>query len=618
MNQNPASLPDDELDDNSFLASTEARKQRLFDAAIWLALLVAILVVYGQVRGFEFQNYDTGSYVYQNPNVMSGFSIANLRWAFTSPVVGNWVPITMLSHILDAQLFGAQNGMHHLANVLYHVLACILVFASLKRATGARGPSVFVTFVFALHPLHVESVAWVAERKDVLSALFWFLALYLYVRYAERPSAARYLAMAAAFALGLMAKPMVVTFPFVLLLFDLWPLRRFPCPTPEALKLVWEKVPLVALTVADAVITYFVQGSAGALVTIPLPIRIENALASYWIYFRQMFWPTRLAVFYPYPNSFSPVTLTAGAVIAFVITVLAIAMWRKKPYVTAGWLWFIGTLIPVIGLVQVGKQGHADRYMYIPMVGLLIALAWAAEQWYTKLPAIRLWLELAGTAVCLACLLTSRIDTAYWQNSGTLFQRAVDVTESNVVAEEHLALYEYERLNLPAAIVHYQAALAIDPTDAAAEAQIGSSLVSLEGCSTALPHLEAAVRLDPRLSAPFANLGRCLRQQMDYEGAVRNFEAAVRATPDFAEVREDLALTFLKIPGRTPDAIREFEAAVRLRPQNARLHGELGMSLESVGRRDEAIQHLEAAMDLEPLGSAEVSSTLNKLRAGRH
>ena len=609
---------DDQLDATAALAATEAWKQKLFDTLVWLALFVSIFIVYIQVERFEFENFDTESYVYQNPHVMSGLSMANLKWAFTSQVVGNWMPITMLSHTLDAQLFGTQSGMHHLANVLYHTLASILLFASLKRATGARGPSAFVAFVFALHPLHVESVVWVAERKDVLSALFWFLALYLYVLYAERPSAARYLAMAMAFTLGLMCKPMLVTFPFVLLLFDLWPLRRFNGARPDTLKLIWEKLPLVALAAADSVVTYFVQGSTGALVAIPLVLRIENTLASYWTYFLQMFWPVRLAIFYPLPSSFSLATLSAGAAVAFGITALAIAMWRTKPYLTAGWLWFVGTLVPVIGLVQVGKQGHADHYMYIPMVGLLIALAWGAEDLYTKWPHTRLWIELAGTAACMACLVAARIDTTYWQNSGTLFQRAIDVTGPNVTAEEHLALYEYERLNLPAAIVHYQEALAIDPTDAAAEAQIGSALVSLEGCAAAMPHLEAAIRLNPKLSAAYGNLGRCLRQQMDYAGAVRTFEAAIRVSPDFAELREDLALTLSKIPDRMSEAIDQFDTALRSQPQNARLHGEFGMLLASLGRRDEAIPHLEMVVDLEPLAYPEILSTLNKLRAEQH
>src|SRR5712692_6836414 len=309
-----------------------AQRQRLFDLAICFALILSTFAVYAQVGDFDFVSYDVGVYVYENGHVQTGLTPASMKWAFTAAVSNNWMPVTLLSHILDWQLFGMQSGMHHLTNVLFAALAAVLLYAALQRSTGARGRSAFVAFVFALHPLHVESVAWVSERKDVLCAFFWFLALYCYVRYTERPSSGRYLLVAASFGLGLMSKAMLVTFPFTLVLLDIWPLRRM-----QWRKTFGEKIPLLALSAASSAVTYSIQGSTGAFMSVPLAPRIANIFISYVTYIRQMFWPTRLAFFYPYPHTILAWKAVLASLVVVGISVLAIRAWQTRPYFTVGW-----------------------------------------------------------------------------------------------------------------------------------------------------------------------------------------------------------------------------------------------------------------------------------------
>ena len=318
-------------------------------------------MVYSPVRKFEFVNYDDPQLV-NNPHQDRGITLDGLKWAFTSGEDANWFPLTRLSHMLDFQLFGEHSGLHHLVNVLLHGLATLLLFAFLHSATGALWRSAVIAFVFAIHPLHVESVAWVAERKDVLSACCWFLTLWCYVRYTERPGLARYLLVILSFCLGLMAKPMTITLPFVLLLLDVWPFKR---------RAVWEKAPLFLLSGISAIVTYLVQKQFGSVDLLhPIGLRVENALVSYVVYIVKMFWPAKLALLYPYPSSIANTQVAAALLIILGISALVLRFYRTHSYLAAGWFWYIGTLVPVIGLVQVGQQARADRYMYIPMIGL--------------------------------------------------------------------------------------------------------------------------------------------------------------------------------------------------------------------------------------------------------
>jgi tetratricopeptide (TPR) repeat protein len=414
------------------------------------------------------------------------------------------MPVTLFSHMLDCQLFHMESGMHHLDNVLLHILATLLLFAVLKRATQARWPSAFVALIFAVHPLHVESVAWVAERKDVLSACFWFLAWYGYLRYVERPSLRSYLLVAVPFALGLMAKPMLVTFPFTLFLLDFWPLKRVS---------VIEKLPLIAMSAADACVTFLVQKSTAAVQSYPLPVRIENAMISYVTYLGQMFWPARLSVLYPYQQSPELWQAIAAGIILAAVTASVICTRRSYPYLAVGWFWYLGTLVPVIGIVQVGLQSYADRYMYIPMIGLLIMLAWGARDLLRRWPAAMPALVVAAAACGTGCMSLAYLQTAYWQNSGTLFERALQVTRNNYVAEYNLANYLMNSSRGVEAIPHFEAALRIRPDYPEAQNNLGMTIGNIPGrMPEAISHFEAAVRLKPDLLQAHYNLAVALEQ----------------------------------------------------------------------------------------------------------
>lgn len=394
-------------------AKPAATRESRPDLWICAALFLATFAVYLQVGQFDFVNFDDPEYITNNYHVRQGITPEGIRWAFTSVEAANWFPLTRLSHMLDVELFGLRSGWHHLASVLIHALAALLLFAFLNRASHARWPSAFVAFLFALHPLHAESVAWVAERKDVLCAFFWFLALWAYVR-------ARHLLVVVAFCLGLMAKPMIVTLPFVLLLVNVWPLGR-----PRTWALLREKLPLFALSAGAAIATYLVQRASGAVRALdlfPLGLRIENALVTYVIYIARTIWPARLAAFYPYPAQVHPAqaplwqAALAGLLLAL-ISVLVLRSFRNRPYLAVGWLWYLGTLVPVIGLVQVGAQARADRYMYVPMVGLAIMLAWGVAEWRSKpiLAAIP-----AVACVAAALMATTWVQAGYWHQRDAL------------------------------------------------------------------------------------------------------------------------------------------------------------------------------------------------------
>jgi tetratricopeptide (TPR) repeat protein len=564
---------------------------------IYAVLLLATFAVYARVGQFDFVNFDDPDYVTGNPHVRAGITAAGAKWAFTSVEAANWFPLTWLSHMLDCQLFGLHSGWHHLTNVLIHALAALALFAFLHRATGARWRSAFVAFLFALHPLHVESVAWIAERKDVLSAFFWFLTLWAYAWYAERPGWRRYGLALAAFGLGLMSKPMLVTLPFVLLLLDIWPLRRRPP--------LWEKAPFFLLSASEAIATYLAQSGSGAVQAFPLGLRIENALVSYMAYIAKMFWPVRLAVFYPYPAAV-PVWQAALAGLAILsVSVAVVRRFRAYPYLAIGWFWFLGTLVPVIGLVQVGGQARADRYMYIPMTGLAILLAWGAADLLRRKQA----LAVAGAAACVACVPLTWAQTEHWANSQTLFQHALDVTDNNYLAHHNLGVAIAD-LRPSDAIAHYRAALQIKPDSARTHTDLGTALAKLPGgLPDAIAEYQAALRIEPNAAIPHNNLGSALAATPDgLPQAIREYEAALRIKPDYADARYNLAeahynlgVALAQMGGRTEEAISHFEAALRNKPNYAEAHNNLGVVLSSMpGREQDAIAHFEAAVTIKP------------------
>ncbi|HEY4046404.1 MAG TPA: tetratricopeptide repeat protein [Acidobacteriaceae bacterium] len=579
---------------------------------IYLALLLATFAVYAQVRHFDFVNYDDPDYTAGNLHVRQGLTAEGLRWALTSRDAANWFPVTWVSHMLDCQFFGLESAWHHLHNVLLHAQAAILLCIFLERATGIRWRSALVAFLFALHPLHVESVAWVAERKDALSAWFWFLTLWAYVRYTERPSAGRYLAVALGLCLGLMAKPMVVTLPFVLLLLDYWPLARFGQRWRQA---ILEKIPLLGLSGAAAAITYLVQEHAGAVKALPLATRLANATLSYALYILKTFWPSRLAVFYPYPRDFAFLPLLAAGLLLAVVTTGVIVLRRRLPYLLTGWGWFVVTLLPVIGLVQVGGQARADRYMYIPMVGLLIMLVWGAaeilERWRGKVLAVPL-----ASAACLACATLTWFQVGYWRNSETLSRHALEITSDNSVANHNLGNYlmaSPERLS--EAIPYLETAVRIDPDSVPAHTDLGSALAKTGRLSEAIEQFQAAIRLAPDAPIPHNNLGSALTQAGRAPEAIAEFQTALRLDPDYDEARRNMAaaqaggstethasrgIALLKA-GDSSGAIAELETAVRIDPNDADAQNNLGVALSSFPEHQrESIAHFEAAVRLRP------------------
>jgi tetratricopeptide (TPR) repeat protein len=543
------------------LSDAAAPRSSRLDQAIYAGLVLAILIVYAQVGNFEFTTYDDGLYV-EDPHVQAGLTIGSIGWAFTAVVANNWIPVTLVSHVIDGQLFHMHSGMHHLMNVVFHALATLLLFACLRRATGSRWPSAAVALLFALHPLHISSVAWVAERKDVLSALFFFLAIYAYQLYVERPSPRGYLLVAGAFSLGLMAKPMLVTFPFVLLLLDFWPLQRFQWP-----RSVWEKVPLLALFAIASGITFSVQKSTGAVLDVPFAVRLQNALISYVAYIGQMFWPAGLAVIYPYRQSIPAWQSAAALALLLAVSGLALSMWKTRRYFAMGWFWYLGMLVPVIGLVQVGLQSHADRYTYLPMVGLFVILAWGAAEILEKWPGTKQGVLVTGAIAGAAWVAVTWTQIGYWQNSETLFQHAIDVTGDNWAAQYNLG--------------HY--------------------LMDVAGrVSDAVPHFQEAVRLNPTYAEAHNNLGAGLMNTARNSEAITQFEAALRIKPDFADAQFNLGLALSKVPGRAAEAIQHYREAIRLNPEHDEAHGNLAVLLVSSGHNEEAVAHLETALRLHP------------------
>lgn len=598
---------------------------------VYLLLFFAIFTVYGQVAHFGYVNFDDPEYVSGNNHVRAGLTWAGAEWAFQSTAAANWFPLTWLSNMLVYQLFGPAAGWHHLANVLFHALASLLLFAAFHRMTGALWRSAAVAFLFALHPLHVESVAWIAERKDVLCGLFWFLTVWCYAHYVDRPSGWRYALVVLAFCGGLMSKSMIVTLPCVLLLLDIWPLRR-----PWRMALVREKLPLFALAAGVSLITYISQRHGNAvrsLSSLPVGERIGNAILTYLRYIVRTIWPSNLAVYYPYSHQWSLWELLSAGTILVGVTVLVVRLFGTRPYLAVGWFWYLGTLVPVIGLVQVGGQSSADRYTYLPTVGLTIMLSWGAADLVARYPSVRMPMIGAAVAACAACLVLTWIQIGYWANSGTLFQHAVQVTRNNYIAENNLADYyltekrnedarapvmEALRVNpyypeahinlatilrrtgqLEQSQTEYLNALGLQPENVDAHSGYGALLLQQNRFREALREFQKVVELRPDYAEGHYNLGRVLAAVGRGDQALAEFSVAVRLQPDLAEAHHSLGVA-LATQGRLNEALAEFAEESRLNPGDAGVHNYLGMLYASVGRLDEAIAQYTEALRLQP------------------
>jgi Flp pilus assembly protein TadD len=564
------------------------------------ALAVATLLVYCSAFDHPFVNYDDQAYVYQNPRVEAGLTADGVRWAFTTFACGNWHPLTWLSLQLDATLYGVQHpGGFHLTNMLLHAANAVLLFLVLGSMTGAVWRSAVVAALFALHPLHVESVAWVAERKDVLSTLFWVLTLAAYGHYVRRPGVGRYLLVVLALALGLLAKPMLVTLPCVLLLLDAWPLRRWPAVPFR--RLLLEKVPLFALAAASCAVTVVAQLGANAVkpfASVPLPARAANAVLAYVAYLGQTFWPLRLAVLYPHPGAAVPAgrVLAAGALLV-AVTALVLGPGRRRPYLAVGWLWFLGTLVPVIGLVQVGDQARADRYTYVPLIGVFLLLTWGAADlaaaWRLPRPA----LAAAVAVVLAACSALTWVQVGTWASSLTLWEHAAAVTENNAVAHLEAGKGYYEQGRLDAARQEFEAVSAIDPRLPEPHNLLGNVLRDLGRPREAVEEYRRAAALGPRAPLPHFSLGVMLAELGRPDEAAAEYRAAIDLAPASPLAHINLGLVLAEL-GRPEEAAEEFRQAVALDPGNAPVYIHLGSALQQAGRLDEARAEYRKAGEL--------------------
>jgi tetratricopeptide (TPR) repeat protein len=610
-NRRQASSPD---------PKTPAPAREPNDLWIYLALLLITLAIYSQVRDFSFVNFDDPVHLTDNVHVRDGVTLAGLSWAFTSSHASYWFPLTWISYMLDCQVFGLRSGPIHLTNVMLHAISTLLLFAFLKRSTGARWRSAFVAFVFALHPLHIESVAWVAERKDVLSALFWMLTFWAYLKYTERQSLARYLLVVLMFCCGLMSKPMIVTLPLVLLLLDVWPLRRYVSGKSNA-GLLMEKLPLFALSIATSAVTYVVQERGGAVSSverIPMAARIENALVSYFIYVAKLFWPSHLAVFYPLPQVQSPghetnsghgidALLAALAGLAIVlITVFAVRAIRQSPYLAVGWLWYLITLVPVIGLVQAGLQSRADRFTYIPMIGISIALAWGVNELFDRTRSNKSALAIPAIAVCAAWSVVTWVHLGYWRNSITLFQHAIEVTDGNYIAYNNLGSALREDGRVAEALADFEIAAGIEPQAPDIQENLGEALIAAGRAGEAEPHLLEALRLRPDFGKAHVDLASALIRRGRIDDAESHYRAALQLQPDNAEAQYGLG-GLLAMRGRTQEAVPHFQEGlpyllekVKRSPDSVDGHYNLGTVYAMMGRVDDAIVQFKEAVRLRP------------------
>ena len=545
-------------------------------ACVCVCLAVLTWVVFGQTLWCDFVNYDDPHYVYQNTRITSGISLANIGWAFSHIHSENWHPLTTITHMLDCQLHGLNAGWHHFTNVLLHTIAVVLLFFALRRMTGALWRSAFVAAVFAVHPLHVESVAWVAERKDVLSAVFFMLTLLAYFHYTRAPSAGRYLIVALAVALGLMSKPMLVTLPFVLLLLDYWPLGRIESLKSDAarelLQVVIEKIPLIALSAVSSIVTFLAQrGAIGWTEQLPITARLSNAAVTYVVYIWQMLWPAKLAVFYPHPENRLPTWEIILALIVLAgITMAACIGRRRTPYLITGWLWYLGMLVPVIGLVQVGWQGHADRYTYLPQIGLYIAITWAVADLTVSWRFPRMGLGVVAALLVGVLSWRAWLQTSYWRDSETLFTHALAVTSNNDVALNNLGIIFLDKGQLDKAIANLQAAIVLRPENGPAHDNLAKALLQKGRLAEAMVHYRKFLEIEPGNVEARNTLGTTLIQQGRVSEAIAQWEEVLAIQPDNGNAASNLAWVFATCP---EDSIRNGPRAIELAEKAMRLSG---------------------------------------------
>ena len=584
----------------------------------WMALGVSLFLagitwlVFGQTLHHEFINYDDGDYVLKNAQVSRGLTLDGIAWAFTHVHSANWHPVTWISHMLDCQLYGLNPAGHHFSNVLLHAATAILLFFVLRQMTGAFWRSAFVAALFAVHPLRVESVAWVSERKDLLSGLFFMLTLGAYVRYARAPwSALRYGLVVFLFAMGLMCKPMLVTVPFVLLLLDYWPLKRFATlegqtgnRSQSLRRLILEKLPLLGLGLASCVITLFAQTSSMApIARIPLLLRASNAVVSYTDYLRQMFWPTDLAVLYPWEaarlgifNVVASIALLAGiSVLVFVL--------RRRGYPVAGWLWYLIMLGPVIGILQVGNQSRADRYTYLPQIGLYLLVTWGAVELCSGWRFRRVLLGGLSGVILAALIFSARVQASYWQDSETLWSHALSCTTDNIVAEGNLGRACYDKGKTREAMVYFQNSLRIEPRQATVHSILGVFFLDMGRINESLAHLRTALEIEPQFGDAHFNLGNTYLQMGQAREALSHYGKALEIDSNDTQALNNMAWILATWPDAlTRDGVKAVELAERAdsltRSANPMISATLAAAYAEAGRFADAVKTGQRALQL--------------------
>jgi tetratricopeptide (TPR) repeat protein len=570
----------------------------------WICAVLALVTVaaFAEIRHAEFLSYDDDGYVTANEYVRQGLTIDGLIWAATTDRLSNWQPITWLSHMLDVQLFGMNAGAHHLVNLGIHGLNSVLLFLLFATLTGTTWRSALVAGLFALHPLHVESVAWVSERKDVLSTLFWLGAVFAHARYARGGSWWAYGASLLMLALGLMTKPMLVTLPFVLLLFDVWPLRRIP-PQQVLSAAAWrpllvEKLPGFALALGVSLISMGAQRGSGTMWTLemlPLSGRVENALVSYARYLGKTCWPGDLSIFYPHPLDWETSAVLGAALLLLAITIACLALWRRAPYAAVGWLFFLGTLVPTIGLVQVGNQAMADRYTYVALLGPFWTLAWGCADLAARLRGARG--VLAGCAALMlgACAYTTYRYVPHWHDTLSIFQHALASTRDNATAHNTVGLAYYRRGEYEQALQHYDEAVRIQPNYGLAHYNHGDLLLTTGELDAAIKSLSRAVELRPNRPRMRFRLGFAYERSGDPERAEALYRSSLESLPGDPEIENRLGAV-LGQQQRFDEAIAQLRKVLAAEPGMVRAHSNLGYFLDLAGREREAIPHYRATL----------------------
>jgi len=622
-------------------------------------LTISTLAVYWQVNQFEFLDWDDTIYLTENPNVQSGITWESIKWAFGSFHATNWHPITWLSHMVDVQLFGMNSGWHHVSNLLLHIFNTLLLFLILSRITGLMWRSFFVAALFALHPLHVESVAWVAERKDVLSTFFGMLAVYCYTSYVQRPKFKWYLLVLVFFAIGLMAKPMLVTLPFVLLLLDYWPLKRFPImcsdecnghaldQRPSIFWLALEKAPLLALSIVSSVMTYQAQDKGGAVTAFDdslnhgsvaidygLIERLSNAVVSYASYLGKVFYPLNLSFFYPYRTGIQSEMLAQSALVIVVISLIVIWQVKRKPYLFVGWFWFIGMLVPVSGIVLVGWQSMADRYTYVPLIGVFIALVWGISELTKRWPKQTVILSSAMALSILICAVLSYIQVGYWRNNISLYGHAAETVPESAFVHFKLGTALAEKGDYKKAQTAFESALRVEPFDLRARFNLGLVLLRLKQFENAIEQFNELLKRYPSYTAAerqikiaramqkqqqiaaainaspetYMRRGMLLEQQGRVQDAILVYKQIVQYKDDYIPAHQKLGFLFYKLQ-RVDEAIAHYKVLVRLQPNSFAVHYNLGLALVDRGQLNEAIDSYQQALRLQP-ATAEIYNNL--------